>query len=124
MKRLSVREGNLPEKIKQVALNPGVLKMAAKEAEVWECRNPQELMEYCQEREVSMQSMKPFKGGNKEDSHWYVVAIVLQEKTDAGIIIDVNKILFAVATPEWLRNEGKKYVEQVKEKRDIRSWLQ
>mgnify|MGYP005852785161 CR=1 FL=1 len=103
MKRISVREGNLPEKVKHIAINPGVLNSNAGPPEVWECRDPGELMDYVKNKEAATHTMRPFKSGDKEDDHWYVVALILEETSDAGIVIPTNKLLFSIATTSWLR---------------------
>ena len=103
-----MREGNLPEKIKHLALHPGVLKGKLDPPEVFEFNDPNELMEYCKKRNVVKQVLKPFKSETKEDSNMYLAAFILEEEIAGGITVPVNKLFFAKATPEFLRQQKRK----------------
>jgi len=118
MRRVSVREGNLPEKIRVFVISPALMSGQIEPPEVYECK-PDELVEYADENSAVTQPLRPklidiSKDGNgREDAHWYIAAYA-EEEFQEGRVVKVRKVLYAEVTPEWLRTTGRRRLKQRK----------
>lgn len=118
MKRISIREGNLPDKIRAFVISPALMSGQTKPPEVYECK-PDELLKYADENNAVTQPLRPktINQGGRFDGHWYLAGYA-QEEYQGGIYVPVRKVLFAEVTPEWLRTKGQARLKQRREREE------